>query len=223
MTLHRMVSFPVHDGSDFSPAWAPDGNSLAFSSSRTGDPEIWISSAAGFNLRRVTAYRGPDVSPVWNPKTGTQIAWISGRTGLPQVYIMDSDGTGVQRMTDGGYATSPSWSPNGQFLAFAWSRHYGPGAPGGQDIYVMDIASHRWIQLTHTSGARIFPPGHRTAATSSSRLGIVGIAIYGPCWRTAPGSMPSPNLAVIECLTGAGSNQVFRKIVLAKDLVVLHY
>lgn len=157
MSLHRMVSFPVHDGTDFSPAWSPDGNSLAFSSSRTGDPEIWISSASGFNLRRVTAYRGPDVSPVWNPKTGDQIAWISGRTGLPQVYIMSSDGTNVQRMTDGGYATSPSWSPNGQFLAFAWSRHYGPGAPGGQDIYVMDIASHRWIQLTHDIGRTDFP------------------------------------------------------------------
>lgn len=157
MNLNRMVSFPIHDGTDFSPAWSPDGNNLAFSSSRTGDPEIWIASASGFNLRRVTAYRGPDVSPVWNPKTGTQIAWISGRTGLPQVYIMDSDGTNVQRMTDGGYATSPSWSPNGQFLAFAWSRHYGPGAPGGQDIYVMDIASHRWIQLTHDIGRNDFP------------------------------------------------------------------
>lgn len=157
MSLNRMVSFPIHDGTDFSPAWAPDGNNLAFSSSRTGDPEIWISSASGLNLRRLTAYRGPDVSPVWNPKTGNQIAWISGRTGLPQVYIMESDGTNVQRMTDGGYATSPSWSPNGQFLAFAWSRHYGPGAPGGQDIYVMDIASRRWIQLTHDIGRTDFP------------------------------------------------------------------
>ncbi|MHB1856206.1 MAG: Tol-Pal system beta propeller repeat protein TolB [Acidobacteriaceae bacterium] len=157
MSLHRMVSFPIHDGTDFSPAWAPDGNNLAFSSSRSGDPEIWISSASGFGLRRVTAYRGPDVSPVFNPKTGTQIAWISGRTGLPQVYVMESDGTNVQRMTDGGYATSPAWSPNGQFLAFAWARNYGPGAPGGQDIYVMDIASRRWIQLTHDIGRTDFP------------------------------------------------------------------
>ena len=157
MSLNRLVNFPVHDGTDYSPAWAPDGNSLAFSSSRSGDPEIWISSASGFGLRRVTAYRGPDVSPVFNPKTGNQIAWISGRTGLPQVYIMESDGTNVQRLTDGGYATSPAWSPNGQFLAFAWSRHYGPGAPGGQDIYVMDIASHRWTQLTHDIGRTDFP------------------------------------------------------------------
>lgn len=157
MGLDRLVAFPIHDGTDFSPAWAPDGNNIAFSSSRSGDPEIWMASASGFNLRRLTAFHGPDVSPVFNPKTGNQIAWISGRTGLPQVYIMDSDGTAVQRMTDGGYATSPSWSPNGQFLAYAWSRHYGPGAPGGQDIYVMDIASHRWIQLTHDIGRTDFP------------------------------------------------------------------
>jgi len=157
MALHRMVRFPIHDGSDFSPAWSPDGNNIAFSSSRSGDPEIWISSVSGFGLRRVTAYRGPDVSPVYNPKTGNQIAWISGRTGLPQLYIMNSDGTGVERMTDGGYATSPSWSPNGQFLAFAWSRHYGPGAPGGQDIYVMGIATHKWVQLTHDIGRTDFP------------------------------------------------------------------
>lgn len=157
MDLNRLVSFPSGSGSDLSPAWAPDGNTLAFSSSRSGDPEIWTCSASGFNLRRITSYRGPDVSPVWNPKTGTQIAWISGRTNLPQLYMMDSDGTNVQRMTDGGYATSPSWSPNGQFLAFSWDRHYGPGAPGGQDIYVMDIASHRWIQLTHDIGRNDFP------------------------------------------------------------------
>ena len=67
-----------------------------------------------------------------------------------------SDGTGVQRMTDGGYATSPSWSPSGQFLAFAWNRKYGPGAPGGQDIYIMDIASKRWTQLTHDAGRQGF-------------------------------------------------------------------
>src|SRR6204780_4908440 len=132
LVLGRLVSFPSLVGNTLSPAWSSDGAKLAFSASRSGDPEIFTSDASGGNVKQVTTFRGPDVSPTWNPKTNAQIAWCSGRTGLPQIYIMGSDGTGVQRMTDGGYATSPSWSPNGQFLAFAWNRKYGPGAPGGQ-------------------------------------------------------------------------------------------
>ena len=157
MDLNRLISWPSAGGTSLSPAWSGDGTKLAFSSSRSGDPEIWVADAAGLNARRLTNFRGPDVSPVWNPKTGSQIAWCSGRTGLPQIYIMDSDGGDIQRMTDGGYATSPSWSPNGQFLSFAWDRKYGPGAPGGQDIYVMDVASKRWLQLTHDAGRNDFP------------------------------------------------------------------
>ncbi len=157
LLLGRLVNLPVSGGTNLSPAWSPNGRELAYSSSRTGDPEIWIADSNGGSARRVTSFRGPDVSPVFNPKTGAQIAWISGRTGLPQVYVMETDGSGVQRMTDGGYATSPSWSPNGQFLAFAWNRKYGPGAPGGQDIYVMEIATKRWIQVTHEIGRCDFP------------------------------------------------------------------
>ncbi len=157
LLLNRMVSFNSPGSTNISPAWAPNGQQLAFSSSRSGDPELWIADAQGAAAHKVTSVRGPDVSPTFNPKTGAQLAWISGRTGLPQLYIMDSDGSGVQRMTDGGYATSPSWSPNGQFLAYAWDRKYGPGAPGGQDIYVMEIATKRWIQLTHDIGRCDFP------------------------------------------------------------------
>lgn len=157
LLLNRTVNFANVGGTNVSPAWAPNGQQIAFSSSRTGDPEIWVSDAQGTSARRVTDFRGPDASPTWNPKTGAQIAWISGRTGLPQLYIMEADGSGVQRLTDGGYVSSPSWSPNGQFIAFAWDRKYGPGAPGGEDIYVMEIATKKWIQLTHDSGRCDFP------------------------------------------------------------------
>jgi TolB protein len=159
LDLGRTVGFPAGTagGSNLSPAWSADGSKIAFSSSRSGDSEIWIVDASGANLRKLTAFRGPDVSPTWNPRTNAQLAWVSGRTGLPQIYTMDQDGANIQRMTDGGYAISPSWSPNGQFLSFSWNRKYGPGAPGGQDIYVMDIASKRWLQLTHEAGSNDFP------------------------------------------------------------------
>jgi len=160
LELGRLVSFPAGTagGSNQSPAWSGDGTKIAFSSSRSGDSQIWVADASGSNLHSITAFRGPNVSPTWNPKTNTQLAWVGAHsTGEPQIYTMDQDGTSVQRLTDSGYAISPSWSPNGQFLAFSWNRKYGPGDPGGQDIYVMDIASKRWLQVTHESGSNDFP------------------------------------------------------------------
>jgi len=157
LLLGRAVNFPEVGGTNISPAWSPDGREIAYSSSRTDTPEIWISDASGNLARRITSFRGGNVSPTYNPKTGAQIAFVSGRTSVPQIYIMNSDGSAVQQMTDGGYATSPSWSPNGQVIAFAWDRKYGPGAPGGQDIYVMEAATKKWIQLTHDGGRCDFP------------------------------------------------------------------
>ena len=163
LILSRLISFPAIGGTNITPAWSPDGRELAYSSSRSGDPEIWISDAAGNLPRRVTNFRGPDMSPVYNPRTGAQIAWCSGRTGLPQLYIMNTDGTAAQRLTGDehgspqGYATSPSWSPNGQYIAFAWDRKYGPGAPGGQDIYIINVATGTWTQLTHDGGRCDYP------------------------------------------------------------------
>jgi TolB protein len=174
MDLNRAVAFPKFGGTNLSPAWSADGTRLAFSSSRSGHPEIYTMDQSGANLKRITSSKGPDVSPVWNRKTGAQIAWVSGRTGLPQIYSMEADGTNVQRLTDQGYAVSPAWSPNGQFLALAWTRRYGAGAPGAEDIYIMDAASKQWVQLTHDGGRNDFPswsPDGRHIVFQSSRSG----------------------------------------------------
>ena len=197
MDLGRIVAFPKYGGTNQSPAWSPDGTHIAFTSSRTGDPEIYVVDTSGSNLQRITSYKGPDVSPTWNRKTGAQIAWVSGRTGLPQIYIAGSDGTNVQRVTDQGYAVSPSWSPNGQFLTFSWIRHYGPGEPGSQDIYLMDVASKQFVQLTHDGGRNDFPswsPDGRHIIFQSNRSG--GLQVWT---MLADGTSQKP-------LTSGGSN-----------------
>ena len=174
MDLNRPVSFPRFGATNLSPAWSPDGAKLAISSSRGGNSQIYVCDASGSNLHRMTTGKGPDVSPAWNRKTGAQIAFVSGSTGLPQVYTMEADGTNLQRMTDQGYAVSPNWSPNGQFLTLAWIRKYGPGEPGSSDIYLMDIASKQWVQLTHDGGRNDFPswsPDGRHIVFQSGRSG----------------------------------------------------
>jgi TolB protein len=139
----------------------------------TGSTEIFVADASGAGPRRLTTGK-TDVSPVFNPRTNAQIAFVSGRTGLPQIYTMDVDGSNVQRMTDQGYAVSPAWSPNGLLLAFSWVRHYGPGIPGGADLYLMDIASRQIVQLTHDGGRNDFPswsPDGRHIVFESTRSG----------------------------------------------------
>ncbi|HEY7405823.1 MAG TPA: translocation protein TolB [Candidatus Angelobacter sp.] len=174
MDLGRTVAFPRYSGDNFSPAWSSDGTKIAFSSSmHSGLSEIFVADASGANARRLSTGKG-DVSPVFNPKTNGQIAWVSGRTGLPQIYVMDADGSNVQKMTDQGYAVSPAWSPNGLLLAFSWVRNYGPGVLGGQDIYLMDIASRQIVQLTHDGGRNDFPswsPDGRHIVFQSNRSG----------------------------------------------------
>jgi TolB protein len=174
LLLGRYLSFPSGATSSESPAWAPSGNELAYAAAPEGSFDIWIADSNGNLGRRITNFRRGASSPTYNPKTGAQIAFISDRTGLPQLYIMNSDGSSIQQMTDGGYASSPSWSPDGQFIAFAWDRKYGPGAPGGQDIYLMEIATKRWWQLTHDGGRCDFPtwsPDSRHIAYANSADG----------------------------------------------------
>ena len=174
LDLGRMVAFPHFGGSNYTPAWSSDTTKIALASSMgTGSSEIYMADASGGAPKRLTTGR-TDISPVFNPKTNTQIAFVSGRGGLPQIYTMDVDGSNLQKVTDQGYAVSPSWSPNGLLLAFAWTRHYGPGLPGGQDIYIMDIASRQFVQLTHDAGKNDFPswsPDGRHIVFQSTRAG----------------------------------------------------
>ncbi|HMF92568.1 MAG TPA: translocation protein TolB [Candidatus Angelobacter sp.] len=178
LDLGRNVAFPHFGGDNYSPAWSSDGTKIAFSSTMgQGTSGIFVADASGAGARRLTSGHS-DVSPVFNPKTNGQIAWVSGRSGLPQIYIMDSDGSNVQRITDQGYAVSPAWSPNGLLLAFAWNRKYGPGLPGGQDIYLMDIVSKQFVQLTHDAGTNDFPswsPDGRHLVFESNRSGSVQV------------------------------------------------
>ena len=61
---------------------------IALTLSKDGDPEIYVISENGSNLRRLTYQKGVDASPSWSPD-GKRIAFVSDRGGSPQIYIME--------------------------------------------------------------------------------------------------------------------------------------
>jgi TolB protein len=168
---NRLIGFPRFRGTNSSPAWSPDGQQLAFMSSINGDPAIYLANADGTHLRRVTFGAGVATSPVWNPKTGKQLAFVSDRAGDPALYVSDADGSNAQKidLPDMGYVIDPSWSPNGQLLAFSWRR-----PSGNYDIYVMDIISHQLVELTKDEARNERPswaPDGRHLVFESTRTG----------------------------------------------------
>lgn len=130
-------------GSDWSPAWSPDGTHIAFESDRDGNIEIYIMNADGGNPRNLTRHPATDVDPTWSPD-GKQIAFYSRRgheEGESGIYIMDADGKNPRLLVD--RADDPAWSPDGRQIAFASWRDGNTA-----EIYTIDIASGNLRRLT---------------------------------------------------------------------------
>src|SRR6266478_518352 len=154
------------------PDFTPDGKQILYASSASGYAQIYVANLDGSSLKRISSSRAIEVEPKVNPKTGNDIVFVSGRTGPQQIFRMNFDGTGVERLTNGeGEASNPSWNPDGQHIAFSWTRGY---ATGNFNLFLMDVATRQFDQLTHSEGRNENPswaPDGRHLVFMSTRSG----------------------------------------------------
>ncbi|MBV8551237.1 MAG: PD40 domain-containing protein [Acidobacteriaceae bacterium] len=131
--------------------FTPDSKNIIFSSTLAGgSAQLYMAGVNGSSLHRLTSSGAIEVEAKINPKTGADLVDVSGRTGLPQIYHMNMEGADVERLTAGtGEATNPAWNPDGDHIAFAWTRGF---EPGNYNIFVMDVASKQTTQLTANEG-----------------------------------------------------------------------
>jgi len=155
--VHSLVSgnklpyYNQHSSMNAASDFTNDSNHLLiYSTAAGGYSQIFETNVDGGNLQRLTYANSIAVEAKVNPKDGNSIVFVSDRGGLPQIYTMSVDGVNVQRLTNGeGEAVNPSWSPDGQHIAFAWTKGF---APGNYNVFVMDVASKEITQLTHEEG-----------------------------------------------------------------------
>lgn len=112
-----------YPGLNTSAAVSPDGRRVAMILSKDGNPELYLCSADGGNLKRLTTtIQEDESSPCWSPD-GRTICYVS-RKGLPGLYLISADGGTARRLSTAGASrvTEPDWSPDGKWIAFTVQR-----------------------------------------------------------------------------------------------------
>jgi TolB protein len=110
-----------------SPAWSPDGQSLAYVSFEDRLPSVYVQLLKTGERRRVSSKAGVNQAPAWSPDGKKLALTLSTRDGNLDIYVLDLTTEALTRITDDpSIDTEPQWSKDGQSLYFTSDRAGGP-------------------------------------------------------------------------------------------------
>ncbi len=156
-------------GLNIAGGFSPDGSQILMTLSRQKNPNIYLKNLIDGTVTRLTRHWGVDTSPTFSPDA-SQVAFVSNRSGKPQIFVLDMTTNRAKRLTRLNWCDSPSWSPTGEWIAFA-----GRAGPRDRiDIYLVDVTGTQLRRLTHSEGSNEDPswsPDGRFISFTSSRSG----------------------------------------------------
>lgn len=177
-------------GYDAEAVVSPDGKKIAFTSTRSGDLELWTMNIDGTNLKQVTNGLGYDGGSFFShdskklvfrasrPKTQAEIedyqSLLKDHVVAPtemEIYTCDVDGSNLKQITHLGKANwAPFFHPSDKKIIFSSNHH----ATRGYDfqLYMIDVDGTNLTQITFDSEFNAFPmfsPDGKKLVFSSNR------------------------------------------------------
>jgi TolB protein len=121
ISLGAQLRLTTTTATDDAPALDPTGTTIAFVSTRSGTPRIWLMDASGANPRLLetgSATFVPEGSPAWS-SGGDRLAFTSTRTNASQVFVVPATGGQATQLShEATGAFSPAWSVDGASVIY---------------------------------------------------------------------------------------------------------
>jgi Tol biopolymer transport system component len=183
-TVERVRLSGASDRPAFSPAFGSNGTAIFFHTGGNQDSrsaievatsdkwpggDLGIMTIVDDGARNYHAQPSPD---------GRFVAFDSDRDGERAVYVANRDGSHVRRVSSEGYAAGPTWSPDGERLAYIRAE---AGRPRVWNLWMQPAGGSQATRLTNhrygqTWTASWFPDGRRVAYTHDDKVIILDTA-----------------------------------------------
>src|SRR5256886_4333405 len=110
---------------NLSPTYSPDGQRIAFVSTRPGLPQVYVMAADGTDQQLFAPFdygvTGSSNAPDWSPD-GQSVAFHRDVGGTLQVFVLDARTRAVRQLTSLGRNEDPTWAPDSRHVAFVSDR-----------------------------------------------------------------------------------------------------
>ncbi len=130
-------------GLNVSPVLSPNGTLLAYTSYRSGNPNLYVRNLLTGAEERLTSGAGLAMAGSWAPD-GRSLALNHTIDGNSEIFVYDTKSKQMKRLTDDwGIDATPSFAPDGKRMAFVSDRS------GSPQLYVTDIQASAPVRLTY--------------------------------------------------------------------------
>jgi len=104
---------------DRQPAYARSGDTILFSSNRSGNLDLWTTNTRTGEVRQITDDKAEDWDPAFTAD-GKGILWSSSRSGHLEIWTSSADGNGARQVShDGVDAENPTQTSDGAYVVYA--------------------------------------------------------------------------------------------------------